>query len=88
MSRAHRPTEGAEPFAAPPLVALVYRVGKGCRQYPFGTVEELEAWAARHPYKRETLAVHAYKKDRTPCGTKTLPASEAAAYVRQQGGGE
>ena len=41
----------------PPLAALVYRSGKGCRQYAFESADDLAAWAARHPYKNEQLRV-------------------------------
>lgn len=65
----------------PPLAALVYRSGKGCRQYAFGTADALQAWASRHPYKNETLRVMPVK-DRKFLGDKWLPAAEAADYVR------
>ena len=65
----------------PPLAALVYRSGKGCRQYAFASAEELEAWAARHPYRNETLRVMPVK-DRKQLGDKWVPAAEAANYVR------
>jgi hypothetical protein len=70
----------------PPLVALVYRANKGCQQYPFGTVDELEAWAARHPYRNEILKVHPVTPDGKLGNVVVLPASEAAAYVRKIGG--
>lgn len=37
----------------PPLAALVYRFGNGCRQYAFESADDLATWAARHPYKNE-----------------------------------
>lgn len=39
------------------LIALVYRVGKGCKQYPFYDLESLQKWVSRHPYKNEMLNV-------------------------------
>lgn len=74
----------ATPFTRPPLAALVYRVGKGCRQYAFETVEELAAWAARPPYKNEQLRVLVATDDGKLAPEKLLPAREAAEYVRQQ----
>lgn len=67
----------------PPLVALVYRVGNGCRQYPFGTADELEAWAGRHPYRNEILKVYPVAPSGKFGAEVVLPASEAAAYVRR-----
>lgn len=74
---------GAE-VSAPPLVALVYRVGAGCKQYAFGTVEELEKWAARHPYRNEMLWVHPVGPGKTICDKKMLHARFAADFVRGQ----
>ena len=65
----------------PPLAAMVYRSGKGCRQYAFASADELEAWAARHPYRNETLRVMPVK-DRKQLGDKWVPAAEAADFVR------
>lgn len=65
----------------PPLAALVYRSGKGCRQYAFETAAQLEAWAARHPYRKEMLRVMPMK-DLKQLGDKWVPAAEAANYVR------
>ena len=65
----------------PPLAALVYRFGKGCRQYAFETADDLAAWAARHPYKNEQLRVMPVK-DWKILGDRWLPAAEAAEFVR------
>ena len=65
----------------PPLAALVYRFGKGCRQYAFETADDLAAWAARHPYKNEQLRVMPVK-DRKFLGDRWMPAAEAAEFVR------
>ena len=65
----------------PPLAALVYRFGKGCRQYAFETADDLAAWAARHPYKNEQLRVMPVK-DRKFIGDRWMPAAEAADFVR------
>lgn len=62
------------------LAALVYRFGKGCRQYAFRNANDLAAWAARHPYKNEQLRVMPVK-DRKILGDRWMPASEAANYV-------
>jgi hypothetical protein len=70
----------------PKLAALVYRKTKGCRQYAFPDADSLQAWAARHPYKNETLRVHVATADRRFLPVVELPAAQAAAYVRQQGG--
>jgi hypothetical protein len=66
----------------PPLVALVYRFGKGCRQYPFGTVEELAAFASKHPYRNEQLRVMPVN-DRGILGDAWMPAAKAAEFVRE-----
>lgn len=65
----------------PPLAALVYRLGKGCRQYAFESADDLAAWAARHPYKNEQLRVMPVK-DRKFLGDRWVPAAEAAEFVR------
>jgi len=36
-------------------IALVYRANKGCRQYPFFTLEALSVWEGRKPYCNESL---------------------------------
>lgn len=69
----------------PKLIALVYRVGKPCSmQYPFATVEELEAWAARHPYRNELLKIHPVVDGKMDI-VATVPAGEAAGYLRNVG---
>jgi hypothetical protein len=40
------------------LVAIVYRLGKGCRQYPFESMRDLEKFCSRHPYRNEVLRVY------------------------------
>ena len=71
----------------PPLAALVYRANKGCRQYAFGTVDALAAWATRHPYKNEQLRVMAVK-DGKYVGDRWMPAVEAAGFARKLGAGD
>ena len=63
-------------------VCLVYRVGKGCAQYTFGSADALQAWAARHPYRNERLRIMPMA-NRTFLPERTLPAAEAAAYLRE-----
>lgn len=65
----------------PPLAALVYRSGKGCRQYAFASADDLAAFAARHPYRNEMLRVMAFK-DRKQVSDVWIHAAEAADYVR------
>ena len=65
----------------PPLSAIVYRFGKGCKQYAFENADELAAWAARHPYKNEQLRVMPVK-DCKFLGDRWMPAAEAAEFVR------
>jgi hypothetical protein len=64
------------------LVALVYREKTGCRQYAFDSVADLEAWAARSPYKGEMLRVLPVKGVRVIGDGRCIHASEAAAFVR------
>ena len=71
----------------PSLVALVYRATKGCQQYPFSTADELEAWAARHPYRNEILKVHPVAPNGKFGAMAVMPAGEAAAFVRKIGSG-
>jgi len=70
-----------QPPVAPPLAALVYRMGKGCRQYAFSHPDELALWAARHPYKNEQLRVIPVK-DRNILPGAILPAAQAADFLR------
>lgn len=63
-------------------VCLVYRASKGCAQYAFGSVDALEAWAARHPYRNERLRVMPMA-NRQFLPEATLPAAEAADYLRK-----
>jgi len=65
------------------LAALVYRYGKGCKQYSFESADELAAWAARHPYKNEHIRVMPVK-DRVILGDHWMPAKEAADFVRKE----
>jgi len=76
---ANRPTR-------PKLAALVYRASTGCRQYPFPDADSLQTWAARHPYKNEMLRVLAVGPDGKMLPMASMPATEAADYVRQSGG--
>lgn len=65
-------------------VVLAFRAGKGCRQYPFHTVEQFEAWAARYPYRNEWLTLKPIK-DREFLPDVMLPpgaGGEGAAYLR------
>lgn len=70
----------------PRPVALVYRARTGCRQYPFFSADELQAWAARHPYRNETLTVHPILADGKFGEKAVLPAAEAADHVRKASG--
>lgn len=62
-------------------VCLVYRTSKGCTQYAFGSVDALQAWAARHPYRNERLRVMPMA-NRQFLPEAVLPAAEAADYLR------
>ncbi|MBW8469845.1 MAG: hypothetical protein K0M67_16390 [Thiobacillus sp.] len=71
----------------PKLAALVYRASSvKCRQYAFPDADTLQTWAARHPYRNETLRVHAVGPDGKMLPVAVMPATEAADYVRQSGG--
>ena len=67
-------------MSARPLVALVYRFGKGCKQYPFETVEALASFASRHPYRNENLIILPVR-DRKLLEKRIVPAADAAEYV-------
>lgn len=75
-------TLSTEKTKAPALAALVYRQGKGCKQYAFETPEQLETWAKRHPYKKELVRVMPFAPTGKKLGDKWTPAAEAAEYVR------
>lgn len=45
-------------MSADTVIALVYRVGKGCRQYPFHDFDSLVKFCERKPYCDEYLNVH------------------------------
>lgn len=64
----------------PELVALVYRIGTGCRQYAFSTVDKLESWAGRYPYRDENLLVIVFNEG-VQVGRGTMPANQAAIFV-------
>lgn len=64
-----------------PLVALVFRDKTGCRQYPFHTVGDLRAWAARHPYRDEDLKVRVVRPSGMLADMHHCHAREIADYV-------
>lgn len=66
---------------APAFLLLVYRVGKGCRQYPFTSIEAVEAWAKRKPYRAERLNV-VVCIDRKTTGTVQAEAVCVGAALR------
>lgn len=67
----------------PPFpVALVYRRGNPCRQYPFDTLEALQAWTARKPYSAERLLVVPIHGGQF-LPKQVVPAGEAVAYVNK-----
>lgn len=68
--------------ATPQLQALVFRFKTGCRQYAFPNAEELETWAARHPYNKETLRVQVYT-EAGKVADQWTPAKKAADFVRE-----
>jgi hypothetical protein len=68
------------PAKRPEPIALICRVGKGCRQYVFETTDELQAWASRKPYSTEHLVVMPML-DRRYLPKATMPAKDAHAYV-------
>lgn len=72
-------------MSTPDLFALVYRLGKGCRQYPFYSVGGLEVWAKRHPYRGETVRVMVVR-DSKFVADKVMPAMLAAEFVRENRG--
>lgn len=54
--------------AVPALLFLIYRSSKGCKQYPFESIEQAVSWAMRKPYRDELLICHAFV-DRRKAGT-------------------
>lgn len=74
--------------SVPLLVALVYRADRKCKQYPFETVEQLEQWCARHPYRNERImlipiATDAKTGDKTAGNRIAVWARDAGAVVRE-----
>lgn len=63
-------------------ICLVFRQKTGCKQYPFNTVEELDQWASRHPYNKETLRFIAFRPDGQLAGMAECKASEAAKKLQ------
>lgn len=67
---------------APALLFLVYREGKNCQQYPFETIESVEDWAKRKPYRDEPLRVHCCV-DRQPIALVCCMGHQIGAELRQ-----
>lgn len=65
----------------PQPIALIAREGKGCQQYTFANVEQLQDWAARKPYRDERVLVMPILGKQFLAKT-WMPAAEAAGYVR------
>jgi hypothetical protein len=64
------------------MIALVYRAGKGCRQYHFASLDELKSWTMREPYKNEILRVLALSDDQRIIQDVICEAAEAVELVR------
>lgn len=67
-------------MSADTLIALVYRIGKGCRQYPFHDVESLDKFCRRKPYCNEFLNVHVVN-GRKIVRASAMQASEVVEFV-------
>lgn len=65
----------------PTLSALVYRRGKGCKQYAFAEIEELAQWAKRHPYRNEQVRVMPFSADRRKLADEWIDADRAAEWA-------
>ena len=47
------------------VIALVFRLKTGCKQYSFRSLEEIKNWASRKPYKNEDIVVRMIAPDET-----------------------
>lgn len=63
-------------------IVLVGRLGKGCRQYSFRSLDDLQAWVKRKPYCSEQLLVMPMHGRRF-LGKEWMPASATVEYVRE-----
>lgn len=66
----------------PDPIALLGRAGKGCQQYTFATIEELQQFTGRKPYSGEQLLVMPMF-GRQFLGKQWMPAHEVVEYVRE-----
>jgi hypothetical protein len=64
------------------MIALVWRKQTGCRQYPFETIEELERWTNRKPYKNEVITVMPVNSDNSAGERRQMAATDALEFLR------
>lgn len=74
---------GAESLVRKFPIALIYRIGRGCKQYPFFTLAEVEKFCSRKPYSQEVLSVHAVGADHRLVDKCFMPAGEVVDYLKK-----
>jgi hypothetical protein len=60
---------------------LVYREGKGCKQYPLADFSELQKFCQRKPYSTERLKVIVLDDMRVVADSGYMPATELLEWV-------
>lgn len=63
-------------------IALVFRNKTGCRQYPFKTIDELEQWVKRKPYRDEVITVMPINSDSSVGEKRQIASREAPDFLR------
>lgn len=64
------------------LICLVSRNKTGCQQYPFETIEELEKWTNRKPYRDEIITVMPIYNDNSVAKKRQMQATAAPDFIR------
>ena len=64
------------------VIALAFRTKTGCRQYSFRSLEEIEKWAKRKPYKDENIVVRMVAPDDSLLDRMPIPTTEFYKYAK------